>query len=108
MIIVQTFYGLCRCETLKWEQDFIDDLYSMAESDTVKKLVGEIIFIVSGEKEGDLETALLQLVEIMPEIGSLDAEIDKISCTVIKLLKLKKKKIDIALKVNILFKISIP
>ncbi len=68
LIVVQAFYGLDKGQTLEWALDLIGGLSVYAKEDTVKNLVSEITSILSGQTEGNLEEALLQLIEVSCEV----------------------------------------
>ena len=58
LITLQIILAMDRCDTVEWAQDIIDNIYDYAEKETVRNSVYEIIAILSGEKEGDIEAVL--------------------------------------------------
>lgn len=58
LITLQIILAMDREDTVEWAQDIIDNIYDYAEKETVRNSVYEIISILSGEKESDIEAVL--------------------------------------------------
>ena len=63
LIMLQIILARTKCEAVEWTQDIIDNFYDFTEKETVRDSVYEIIAILSGEKAGDIEVALVQFNE---------------------------------------------